>query len=315
MSTTITAGNATNNGASISSDTAGTLQIQTGSTPTTAITVDASQNVATSQNIGVGTTPSAWGTSKAVQLGQGALWNYNGAANAYVAANYYFDGSVRRYIGTGQATEYLCNGDGTHRWYNAISGTAGGVVSFAERMQIDANGKVLIGSQSNPINGKLYLDYDGAAVNGFIVNNSTNAGAPAAFTGATGGVIKSVILNNGNMQNVNNSYGTYSDIKLKENITDATPKLDKVMQLQVRNFNLIGDELKQIGFVAQEIEQVFPSLVDELADKDEEGKELETTTKAVKTSVLIPILVKAIQELKAELDATKAEVAALKAAA
>ena len=44
MSTTITAGNATNNGASIASDTAGTIEIKTGSTPTTAITVDASQN-------------------------------------------------------------------------------------------------------------------------------------------------------------------------------------------------------------------------------------------------------------------------------
>ena len=45
MGTTIIAGNATNNGASISSDTAGSLQIQTGSTPTTAISISSSQVV------------------------------------------------------------------------------------------------------------------------------------------------------------------------------------------------------------------------------------------------------------------------------
>ena len=80
------------------------------------------------------------------------------------------------------------------------------------------------------------------------------------------------------------------------------------MQLLVRNFNMIGEELKQIGFVAQEIEQVFPGLVDNTPDRDEDGNDLGTVTKGVKTSILIPILVKAIQELKAELDELKAKV-------
>jgi hypothetical protein len=116
---------------------------------------------------------------------------------------------------------------------------------------------------------------------------------------------KLYMYGNGTVQNATGSYGAFSDIKLKENIVDATPKLDKVMQLQVRNFNMIGDELKQIGFVAQEIEQVFPGLVDNTPDRDSEGNTLETVTKGVKTSVLIPILVKAIQELKTEFDEYK----------
>jgi hypothetical protein len=114
------------------------------------------------------------------------------------------------------------------------------------------------------------------------------------------------VADSGNCTNTNGSYGTISDVKLKENIVDATPKLDKVNQLQVRNYNFIGDDLKQIGFVAQEFEQVFPSMVEESSDKDKDGNDLGTTTKTIKTTVLIPILVKAIQELKAIND-TQAE--------
>jgi len=120
------------------------------------------------------------------------------------------------------------------------------------------------------------------------------------------------VADSGNVTNTNGSYGTISDAKLKENIVDVSPKLNKVNQLKVRNFNLIGDELKQIGFVAQEFEQVFPSMVEESADKDVDGNDLGTTTKTIKTTVLIPILVKAMQEQQAQIDELKAEIALLK---
>ena len=117
---------------------------------------------------------------------------------------------------------------------------------------------------------------------------------------------KAAILSTGGFLSRNNSYGTYSDVKLKENIVDATPKLDKLNQLQVRNFNFKDDDLTQIGFIAQEFEQVFPGLVEESQDRGANGEILETTTKSIKTSVLVPMLVKAIQELKVENDALKA---------
>ena len=102
------------------------------------------------------------------------------------------------------------------------------------------------------------------------------------------------------MRKINNSYGTLSDIKLKENIVDASPKLEDILKLQVRNFNLIKQPgEKQIGFIAQEIEQVFPGLVEEANDRSEDGATTGTKTKSVKTSVLIPMLVKAIQEQQA----------------
>jgi len=98
---------------------------------------------------------------------------------------------------------------------------------------------------------------------------------------------------NGNLRNRNNSYGQYSDRTIKENIIDATPKLEDVKKLQVRNFNFIGDELKQIGLIAQETELIFPGLVED--DLNPQGNEV----KSLKYSVLVPILIKAIQELEA----------------
>ncbi len=129
----------------------------------------------------------------------------------------------------------------------------------------------------------------------------------------TANAFKLQIADSGNVTNTNGSYGTISDIKNKENIVDATPKLDKVNQLKVRNFNFKGDDLKQIGFVAQEFEQVFPSMVEEHLDKDAEGNDLGTTTKSIKTSVLVPILVKAIQEQQTIINDLKARVETLEA--
>jgi hypothetical protein len=75
------------------------------------------------------------------------------------------------------------------------------------------------------------------------------------------------------------------------------------MKLRVRNYNFINDpNFKQLGFVAQEMANVFPGLV------DDDGETL-----SVKTSILIPILVKALQELTIQVDDLKYELDSLKA--
>lgn len=147
------------------------------------------------------------------------------------------------------------------------------------------------------------------------------------YEGGSGTGTRTFAVNsNGNVQNSNNSYGSLSDAKLKENITDTTSKLESLLQVKIRNFNLIADPLKtkQIGVVAQELETVFPSMIDEHIDyvfeeyekedgtKDTRAIPTGTVTKEVKYSVFVPILIKAIQELKAIVDAQAVEIAALK---
>jgi hypothetical protein len=98
---------------------------------------------------------------------------------------------------------------------------------------------------------------------------------------------KFIVRDSGNAVNTNNSYGAVSDISLKENIVDATSKLADLMQVRIRNYNLkVKPDEKQIGVVAQELETVFPSLV----ESDNEG------IKNVKYSVFVPMLIKAMQE-------------------
>jgi len=112
-----------------------------------------------------------------------------------------------------------------------------------------------------------------------------------------------IVRDSGNAVNTNGSYGAISDIKLKENIVDVSPKLDKLLNVRVRNYNLKNDEnkTKLMGVVAQELEDVFPSLIEETNDRDEEGSDLGTTTKSVKYSVFVPILIKSLQEMNANL--------------
>ena len=121
------------------------------------------------------------------------------------------------------------------------------------------------------------------------------------------------VASSGNVQNSNNSYGAISDQKLKENIVDTTNKLEDLKRVQIKNYNFIGDSQKQIGVIAQELETVFPSMVEEHPDLDEDGNDLGTVTKSVKYSVFVPILIKSLQEQQTIIEDLKTRIEALEA--
>jgi hypothetical protein len=145
--------------------------------------------------------------------------------------------------------------------------------------------------------------------------NTTNSTFNAfRYYNVGAGEIRFRVLDSGNVQNVNNSYGGTSDIKLKENIVDATPKLEDLCKVKIRQYNFKSNPShKQIGVIAQELEEVFAGMVEESPDRDKDNNDLGTTTKAVKYSVFVPMLVKAVQELKSIVDTQAAEIAELKA--
>jgi hypothetical protein len=137
------------------------------------------------------------------------------------------------------------------------------------------------------------------------------------FNGAAGigsGTQSILIYANGNVLNTNNSYGSISDVKLKENIVDARSQWDDIKDIRVRNYNFIeGQTHTQIGVVAQEVETVSPGLVTEAPDVDAEGNDLGTVTKSVNYSVLYMKAVKALQEAITRIETLEAKVAALEA--
>jgi len=118
-------------------------------------------------------------------------------------------------------------------------------------------------------------------------------------TSINSGTNSCYIFSNGNLYNTNNVYSVISDVSLKENIVDANSQWSDIRNLQVRNFNFkesTGYQTNtQIGFIAQEVEQVAPGLVEEINTGD-------TTIKGVKTSVLLVKAVKALQEAMEKID-------------
>ena len=186
-----------------------------------------------------------------------------------------------------------------------FSTTADGASSPTERMRISQNGKTDIYSS----------DY------GLATRVSAAAGTSVAIyygsygaTSTSTGTVSYQVLSNGNVQNTNNSYGAYSDIKLKENIVDANSQWNDLKALRVRNYNLKeGQTHTQIGLVAQEIEPISPGLIYETPDRDEDGNDLGTVTKSVNYSVLYMKAVKALQEAMERIEQLETEMAAVTA--
>jgi hypothetical protein len=123
-----------------------------------------------SGNLGLGVTPSAWGSGfKALQIQKGSFASFLSGSNIQtgVFSNVFFDNAYR-YIDSQVATYYNQN-NGSHQWFNAPSGTAGNAISFTQAMTLDASGNLAIGT-STPnsygstttftINGTTYSELD-----------------------------------------------------------------------------------------------------------------------------------------------------------
>ena len=152
-----------------------------------------------------------------------------------------------------------------------------------------------------------------AFYNGVTPNNA----ARYFFRGKDSTATRVIIYSNGNVVNANNSYGAISDVKLKENIVDATSQWDDIKALTVRKYSMKSDNLdapNMLGVVAQEVEAAGMSgLVFESPDHNPETNEdLGTVTKQVNYSILYMKAVKALQEAMDRIETLEADVAALK---
>jgi len=235
---------------------------------------------------------------------------------------------------------------GAHRFYTGAFGVA------SEKMRITSGGDVGIGNtafsstrltvtgKSNSSSDYSFVANNASNSNLFLIRNdgwciiNANKGAEALqvnntrnstgdyamvttlgsncnntsayhYIAATGGADKYYLYGNG-------TYTTVSDVRLKKNITTvADTYLDKVKDLRVVNYNWNdqpdGSDL-ELGMIAQEVEELIPSIV-------YEGREHEDGNiyKGIQVSSLPYILIKAIQELKAQNDDLQSQINELKA--
>lgn len=305
MSTKLKAGTATS-GAVIDADTTGILELQSGSTPTTAITVD------TAQNVGIGTASPSY---KLDVNGQGAIRPASGDSQMSVIS-----------AGANYATYQIANS--TNRYSMQIrtdlsnSWTLRDETAGANRLVVDSSGNLLAGKTASGqilATGFEYNNTSGAQYLS-ICNNTAGNTALWVANNATSGTRQLVgfyagsssvgsITYNGTVT----LYNTTSDERLKENVVDAGSGLDKLANIKIRAFDWKESGMHtDFGVVAQEINEVAPELVS-IGTDNEDG-----TIKnpwQVDTSTLVPAMIKAIQELKTQVDAQAAEIQILKGAA
>ena len=265
---------------------------------TTAVTID------TSQNVGIGATPNAWGSGTyALQLGNGGIWK-SGSRSVDWLVNGYYNGTNYIY-NTSNAATYYRQYDGQHIWANAASGTAGNSITFTQAMTLDASGNLLVaGTSPNDTFGFPTIQ---GVTNCLFTNrrNITSAASQFRFYNPNGMVGE--IYTSGS----STTYATSSDYRLKENIVPMTGALDKVVQLKPVTYKWKVDGLDGQGFIAHELQAVVPDCVS--GTKDAVDANGNPQYQGIDTSFLVATLTAAIQELKTIVDAQAAEIAELKA--
>ena len=204
------------------------------------------------------------------------------------------------------------------------SHTDGSIMFFYENTQADPYGYMIDFSQAAP-------------------DDNTNHFAKFEDSSAE----RCIIYSDGDIKNHDNSYGSLSDERIKDNITDANSQWDDIKALKVRNFQL-KDDIRQygadkaksmIGIIAQEaetagmdglIKHADPNKGNVLSDSTfgtvyEDGddipdgkavgdvKEIKEKVKGVSYSVLYMKAIKALQEAMTRIETLESSNTALAA--
>ncbi len=102
-----------------------------------------------------------------------------------------------------------------------------------------------------------------------------------------------------------------SDRRLKDNITDMPEAKSRINQIQMHRFRMISTETYEEGFIAQELKTVVPSAVMGTEDSVDEDGNIEYM--GVGKDLLVPLLMKGLQEAFAEIAALTARIETLEA--
>ncbi len=179
--------------------------------------------------------------------------------------------------------------------YNIMLGTGGGGVSTGSYNVIIGAGLLSNGASSNNViisdaQGNIKIQSD--ATGNTAIGTTPTANKLTVFNGTTTG------------HYTTSGWTHSSDARLKHDVIPLRNSLDKILQLSGVEYKFNNDpsDEKQIGFIAQQVEPVFPEVV----RTDEKG------FKSMIYSNLVAPIVEAIKSLKIMTDSNSREIASVK---
>ena len=279
-------------------------------------TTDEKMRIDSSGRVGIGTTSSTYGLSVNSATG---INSYDGVAGKgrYVLGD---PADSTGYIGMYRSTAATIGTAGnalTLAGYDAIAFTTGAAAfaSQTERMRIDSGGNLLVNATSTSPTSGAGVKITGAfgavasrARVSIVTAESTSATSGLSLYSTGAGAYRFYIDDNGDGYITNTTWNAISDSKLKENIRDVGYGVDEIMQLRPRMYDWKAGEGQDkkdcIGFIAQEMQSVFPEFVKKSKNVDSEGVPYLT----VGAADLIPVLVKAIQQQQLQIEALNSRV-------
>jgi len=181
-----------------------------------------------------------------------------------------------------------------------------GVIAFrdstnaVERMRITSGGDVLVNSSSTSSGAKFNVFFSDNTNNGQVIREITGNASVGYLIFNSNGTQTGSITRVGSTAAV--LYNTTSDYRLKEDLKEVKG-LEKLSKLKVYDFKWIGTNERMDGVIAHELQEILPYAVN--GEKDALDKEGIDSYQGVDYSKIVPILIKAVQELKQEIETLK----------
>ncbi len=128
----------------------------------------------------------------------------------------------------------------------------------------------------------------------------------------TSGAITHQFAANGDTFSITGSYGAISDRNLKENINYLTNEqkagqVDDIKNLRFAKYNFKGEELTQLGVIAQDVEQTSPGLVTKTTIDGKDVLAVKQSIMQQKAVVALQVALQKIEDLEARIKALESK--------